>query len=284
MRQSCSSRVVVLSALLASGCALPWAAPGEESIDEIAISLATNNALTANALTANALFPGALAASTLTANPLTIDGLTDAARAAIQDPSPGGDLSRKLLKYTVGCAFGAKQSFTFSWTDSLGMAHDESYPGSLGIEPSWAGAPLGPVGQRMVSACLASRINYYGIPVAISARSVTAPLDELGSEELAAYPHIEGAFWGNVFTSTPYLNACYDSANVANSRAHLRDCAAGHPNANGTVSSCGMIRLVGDCKAVCPAIDGEGRYWQSCFDGPDASGAATDYVITIALP
>lgn len=280
MRHSCSACVVVLSALLASGCAIE----AEEPIDDAALSLATHNALTANALTANALFPGALSAAALSTAPLAFDGLTEGARAALQDPGPGGDLSRKLLKYAAGCALDAEQSFDFSWTDALGVVHDESYPGSLGIEPSWAKAPLGPVGQRMISACLGARINYYGIQVAISARSATAPLDVLGDDELAAYPHIEGAFWGNLFAPKPYLNACYDAADVANSRAHLRDCAAGHPNADGTVSSCGMIKRVGECKAVCPAADGEGRYWRSCFDGPDARGPATDYVVTIALP
>jgi hypothetical protein len=272
---------VVLSALLASGCALEAA---EEPISEADLSLATANALTANALTANALFPGALTAGALSASPLDFAKLSDDARAALQDPGPGGELSRKLLKYAAGCALGAEQSFDFWWTDSLGVVHDERYPGSLGIEPSWAKTPLGAVGQRMISACLGARINYYGIQVAISARSATAPLDVLGSDEVAAFPHIEGAFWGNLFSATPYLNACYVGANVANSHAHLRDCAAGHVNADGTVSSCGMIQRVGECKTVCPVADGEGRYWHSCFDGPGATGPATDFVVTIALP
>lgn len=281
MRPSCPSLIALLSAVLASGCALP---AGEEPIDDTALALSTSNALTANALTANALFPGALAASDLASRPLDAGAMTAEARAAIQDPGTAGDVSRKLLRYAVGCAFGASQVFVFTWTDAQGTAHVERYPGALGIEPAWAGAPLGPVGQRMISACLASRTNYYGTMVGISARSATHPLSTIDDDELAAYPHLEGAFWGNVFTTTPFLNACFDAANVASSRAHLRECAAGHANPDGTVSGCGIIRLAGDCAAVCAPVDGAGRYYPSCLDGPRASGPATSHVITIALP
>lgn len=275
-----SALIAFVTSAFVSGCALD----ASEHISEADGALSTSNALTANALTVNALFPTALAPNALADSALRLDDMTEGARAAIQDPSPAGDLSRKLLRYSVGCALDASQAFVFSWTDGQGVTHDERYPGALGVQTSWAAAPLSPAGQRIVSACLAARTNYYGIMVPISARSPVEPLRTIDDDELAAFPHVEGAFWGNVFAETPFLNACFDAANVASSRAHLRECAAGHANGDGTVSPCGIIRLTGDCAAVCAPIDPAGGYYGSCLDGPNASGPATPHVITIALP
>ena len=60
--------------------------------------------------------------------------------------------------------------------------------------------------------------------------------------------------------------------------------ATHHVNADGTISGCGIVRMAGDCAAVCPQFDAAGGHYRACFDGPDASGPATDQVITIALP
>jgi hypothetical protein len=269
--------------LLVIGCTIE--APPDERLAATEEALATTNALTANALTANALYPNALTASALLAGALAPDALTPEALAAIQDPGPGGTLSRLLLKYTVGCALDPSGAFAFSWTDGDGLTHHESYPGMLGIAPAWATGPLDLVGQRMVSACIAARVNYYGTQVILSVRSSTDPLKvAAGSPELTDYPAIEGAFWGNLFTSTPWLNACYDAADVANSRQYKRECATGHLNTDGSTSPCGMIKLLGDCQSYCPKINGAGQYYQSCTDQPGVSTTTTGYVITTALP
>jgi hypothetical protein len=268
-----------------AGCAveaLPAVDPDGTAVAEEELS--TDNALSANALNANALYANALSANALNANALNANALSSASLAAIQDPGSAGALSRQLLKYTVSCALGSSQSFTFSWTDSGNVVHTENYPGSLGIEPSWATQPLGDAGKQMVSACLISRVNYYGVQVIISARSMTSPLTTVGSSELQAYQHIEGAFWGNLFSPTPYAFSCYNESNVSISRGGMRDCATGHVNTDGTVSSCGIINRVGGCQSVCPKIDGAGQYYQSCVAQPGVSDTSTGYVITTALP
>ena len=59
--------------------------------------------------------------------------------------------------------------------------------------------------------------------------------------ELVDYPDVEGAFWGNLFAAQPYINACYNSATVDNSRAYQRDCAAGHLISGSQIVECGVI-------------------------------------------
>jgi hypothetical protein len=253
--------------LLAALAALPGCTTEleeDEPLNSLASSLVADNALTANALTANAL----------TANAL----------AAIQDPNPGGELARDLLRYTVGCALSASQSFTFSWTDALGALHKETYPGLLGLASGWASGPLDKTGQQMVSACLAARTNWYGVSVTISVRSVEEPLRTMvRSSELAAYPNIEGAFWGNLFAPTPALYTCYNEQTAEYSRSLQRDCAAGHVDSQGGVETCGSITIVGRCQDACKAFATGGQFYPECTSNKMGAGY-TRLVITTALP
>lgn len=253
---------------------------GDEPLGEAEGALAGENALTLNALTLNALTLNALHLSALNLNALSPQSLS-----ALQNAGSLGTLARSFVRYAASCALRPDQAFTFSWTDSNGASHNESYAGALGIYPEWATGPLKDAGQRMVSACVASRVNYYQTPVAISIRSLQAPLKtSAGSAELTTYNKVEGAFWGNLFDSTPFINACYNSATVANSRAHLRDCAVGHLVSGGGVEECGIIHIAGSCSQLCQALNGAGQYYPSCIERPGESGSSTKLVITVGLP
>ena len=92
------------------------------------------------------------------------------------------------------------------------------------------------------------------------------------------------AFAGNLFLPTPYANSCYNEPNASIANADKRDCATGHHNADGTVSSCGIIKSLGKCKNVCSKINGAGQYYPSCVDKPGFPKSTTEYVITTALP
>lgn len=238
-----------------------------------------------NALTANALNLNALNLNALNLNALNLNALSSGNLAAIRDPSATGALAREALRYLVGCALGGSQSFAFDWTDSSGAVHHESYPGQLGVATGWATAPLGLDAQRMVSACMAARVNYYQVPVVISARSLTEPLKTLtNDQELQDYPDVEGAFWGNLFAGQPFINACYNTATVSNSRAWKRDCAAGHPTSGGQIQECGMIRIVGSCSSVCQTLNGAGQYYPSCVERPGIATTTIKLVVTTGLP
>jgi hypothetical protein len=215
-------------------------------------------------------------------NGLNFNGLSAPSRGSLQDPGDLGELSRMVLRYMVNCALNSSQSFEFSWTDRDGVVHNELYQGNIGLAPEWSTAPLDDFGQEMVSACLASRVNRYGMQVIISMRSHHDPLRmHARDEELSAYPFSEGAFWGNLFSSTPYVRACYTDENVAYSRAAQRDCAAGRVGAEGRLEPCGIIEIVGSCGDICRKFSSSMQLYRDCID---PVYGRTDTVITTALP
>ena len=281
-------RLALVSFVLLAGCARPQA--GESEIaDSEAQALAIDNGLMPNGLMPNGLMPNGLMPNALSPNALASSALSPSARKAIEDPGLAGELSRMLLRYTVSCALSPNQAFVFSWVDSEGVVHDESYPGQLGIAPEWAAAPLGLSGQELVSACLAARTNWRGVQVIISMRFYDGLLPVMeDSVESISYPYLEGAFWGNLFAPEPYLRACYMEGNSEHSRAAERDCACGHIDADGAVVQCGIIDIVGPCSDYCagPSLVANlfgalGQYYPAC---DDPTHGRTSAVITTALP
>ncbi len=265
-----------------------------EPVGEVAAALENGNALNANALNANALNANALNANALNANALNANALSPAAIHALQIPDAVGDLSRQLMKYVVSCALEPGQSFSFSWTDSSGAPHDETYPGLLGLAPSWSAAPLNVTGQQWVSACLASRVNWYGVSVVLSSRGSNPAINSEGLNETVRYLPEEGAFWGNLFTATPAVFACNNSLGKGYARAHLRVCAAGRPDADGDgeVEECGILHIVGSCATYCQPLDLLGLYHPLCVSNLGGNGllgpllsnsTATTTAITVFL-
>ncbi|WP_437608744.1 hypothetical protein WMF20_48300 [Sorangium sp. So ce834] len=220
----------------------------------------------------------------MSSNALSPGALSPAALSAIQDPGAAGDLSRQLLSYVVGCALTPAQSFSFSWTDGTGTVRHEVYWGLIGLVPSWIGKPLGHVDQQWISACLASRTNWYGVSVTISSRAGHWAIDKTDTPELSSYTRMEGAFWGNLFASTPYLNACYNAANRDHARSLARECAAGHLDAGGAAQPCGMISIRGTCDSYCQQLNTRGMYYPSCVNHLTGSPESTTRVITVFLP
>ncbi|KYG08649.1 hypothetical protein BE21_22500 [Sorangium cellulosum] len=242
------------------------------------------NALNPNALNPNALNPNALNPNALSLNALSPGALSPAALSAIQDPGAAGDLSRQLLSYVVGCALTPAQSFRFSWTDGAGTVRHEVYWGLIGLVPSWIDKPLGQIDQQWISACLASRTNWYGVSVTISSRASHPAIDKTDTPELALYTRMEGAFWGNLFAPSPYLNACYNAANRDHARSLARECAAGHIDGSGVVQECGTIRILGSCDSYCQQLNQRGMYYPSCVNNLTGSPDSTTRVITVFLP
>ncbi|WP_437670102.1 hypothetical protein [Sorangium sp. So ce131] len=237
----------------------------------------------------NALTQTALTPLTLSQQALTPGTLPSSARAAIQNPGTDGTLSRELLKYVVGCALRSDQSFSFSWTDSSGVVHTETYAGHLGMADWWAYGPLADsFYQRWISACLAARTNFYGVSVNLSLRGSQTSLAS-SSTERSSYPTREGAFWGNLFSSTPFLRSCHSPPGVTRARSLQRDCAAGHlatdPATGATVTqACGPIALAGSCDTLCATVASDGSY-SKCLENPAISSSArTEVVITSFLP
>jgi hypothetical protein len=151
----------------------------------------------------------------------------------------------ELLNYTVSCALRSDQSVTLQVSGQPVVLN-----GSLGLTPNWARQRIAAGDQETVSACLAARLNFFGVHVEISIRGNA--LDQPSAEEVADYSMQEGAFWGNIFKDDePELFACTNKANLANSYETLRFCSNGFPVADGSTISCGPLRNVGSCDNWC---------------------------------
>lgn len=266
---------IVLATNALAGCSQTHATEEGLSIEGES-ALEGENSLIMNAIDFNGLLTNAI-----DFNGIDPALLSTALLAAIRDPGQYGENSRLLYKYLIGCALDSSQSASFSWTDSSSVVHNEVYWGSIGLAPHWRLTLITNYTRRTLSACLAARANFYGTPVMISLRGPQSAIQNTSTEEKAAYPMEEGAFWGDVFADPPQLYACHKSANIANSRSHLRECAAGHVVDGGPPTECAYISILGDCDTLCATLNSTGLYRPSCNDG---IGGTTTNVITTFLP
>jgi hypothetical protein len=267
------------AALVLAGC---LGAPGSQEDPEGEIGVAPGELLTANALNVNALNVNALNVNALNVNALNVNALSPTNLVAFQAPSTSGDLARQLLKYTVSCALDATQSFNLTWTDALSVVHNDTYWGHLAMAPGWATKPLSSSEEEWVSACLISRVNWYGVSVSLSARGATGGLNVTEPAELGAYIREEGAFWGNLFAASPYAYSCNNALNDSFSRSRQRDCAAGHLT-DTTVVDCGMILRLGSCDSNCIPLTNTGAYHPGCRDGTGSGAKISTAVVTVFL-
>ena len=226
-------------ALLVSGCG---ADPGGgEDLGSAELAALTANSLTADALTSSASF-----AALMTGHALTADGLMhDPALAAeLEEPT-----ARLFLKYVVGCALPPEESFDIVVDGAL-----YTYAGRSGLAPEWGnpGGSCDATCQAWVSGCVLARVNHLGVTVPISIRG-EHPALALSPGEAAAYPHIEAAYYGNVFSTTQERHACLPPGHTTDERvcgASTEDC---------------VIDIVGSCERACGAPGASGDY-TDCHD------------------
>jgi hypothetical protein len=227
--------------------------------------LTSENGLTSNALTSNALTSNALTSNALTSNALTSNALTSNALVmnALRNQNATGATARMLFRYLVSCALPAGKSVTYTWTDVDGIKRTETNPGGLGIAPGWETSTPSQADKEYVSACLAARVNSKGtaVPLSLRAKNVAALTATAG--ERSQFTYAEGAFWGNLFGSNPYIYSCTRSAlNTGSSTC--------------TSAGCGLITPVGRC------YNSDSAYKdQACFDrggGSDWVAGCTNYM------
>jgi hypothetical protein len=223
----------------------------------------SSNALSSNALSSNALSSNALSSNALSSNALSSNALV---MTALRNQTASGDLARRFFRYLISCALPASRSVTYTWTDSSGQTRTEVNPGGLGVAPSWEYNAATTTDKELVSGCLAARVNSLGlaVPLSIRARNVTALA--VSSTERSTYSFAEGAFWGNIFTSSPYMYSCTRS-NHNPSSATSQYLSKGRTC---TSAGCGLITAVGTCFSS--SIAGHG---QACYD---RGGTSYDWV------
>lgn len=218
--------------------------------------LAADNGLTTNGIGSNGLCANGLGTKAL----LGANGnLADPAFAAWFNADPA--LADMLMRYLVSCIAPAHR--TISWTNpSTKVVYD--WPGGMGLAPGWAGgsAPT-EAEQQVATACLAARVNKYGVHVPIAIEGYDANGTKLAVEpgELATYSLGEGCFFGNVFRDEG-VYVGLDHGAWWNGQSSARACAF-DVTATGTSTACPPLVQVDYCWSKCVRAP-DGMNYSSC--------------------
>ncbi|RZI43553.1 hypothetical protein EGT07_07175 [Herbaspirillum sp. HC18] len=153
---------------------------------------------------------------------------------------------RTQLKYLVNCALAPDDTVI---ADVDGRRY--TFHGGMELAPAWATQPLSTQEQRLVSACILARTNYFGVPVQLSIRSDAGDVPASLStdiDERRDYPFFEGGFFGNIFLEQPEAYVCTDdngADRVPHLRSLLRVCSLPMTSQQ-SISRCGFT-IAGDC-------------------------------------
>jgi hypothetical protein len=236
-------------------------APGAEP-EGLTMNGLTMNGLTMNGLTMNGLTMNGLTMNGLTMNGLTTNGLT-AAKLAQNSALLGalnGDVNARLaFTYIISCALPKGTDVVFP---VLAGVANYTFSGELGVAPDWSSPTgvCGPYCQRMISACVLSRVNALGQHVSISLRGHDAEL-AVTTTERAAYTHREATYFGNIFTTPQRLYACRTAGD--DQTLIGRVCGQG-----ADVGAC-AVTVLGDCHGVCAQSDATNGWSGTCTTPTD---------------
>ncbi|HEY4178975.1 MAG TPA: hypothetical protein VGM90_19145 [Kofleriaceae bacterium] len=192
----------------------------------------------------------------------------DAASPLLDTPE-----DRELFSFIVSCAIPSGVTLT---AHNPNTNEDFTFFGEVGLAPAWQDRGLNPSERRWVTACLLARVNNNDVSVQISMRG---PHDELTADatEKATYSLEEGAFFGDVFTTTTgdiQAYACRGRGQAAGEPTSGaladRDCTEPDP-ANPGKTLCGMF-YAGDCadfappanKYACRSQDADDGFYVDC--------------------
>ena len=181
---------------LSSACAADIGDSMDPELEQAEVM--TLNAMTLNAMTLNALSANFEASQAMVDHPLDTESFSGAVPELKNQLSDA--LTQEFMHYLVGCALKPGQYVKYE--DQLfGGAYDNKWEGELGLCPDWHYGPADQTCQEVVSACLLSRVNAFGVSVDLSLRGHDAngspiPVD---AAEVAALPWREGAFYGDIF-------------------------------------------------------------------------------------
>lgn len=217
-------------------------------------SVTEQNAEIHNRLAGNRLAGNRLAGNRLAGNRLAGNALSNTSFEALEETDGILDTAdgREVYYYIVSCALPDTITIEADITDPnledtppdspwtcSAAAHHCSFPGNIGLTPSWMHRKLDEKGEGWISACLFARVNRHGITKDISMRGRKDGL-AITDFEKQMFTVQEGAFFGNLFDDPESdedeidWNACSGSG-IADASMSERDCAV--ENLNGYVEN-----------------------------------------------
>lgn len=247
---------VCLAAALAGGCLLPTDET-DEALSETDSAVTVSNRLAVNRLAVNRLAVNRLAVNRLAVNSLEAQELMSTLEG------------RDVMSYIVGCAIPTGQSLTLADKDGV----QYTLPGWIGLAPAWATRAPTVTERRWVTACLLARTNVNGVPVNISMRNDSNLALITSAAERTQYSQVEGAFYGDLFATTPVWYAC-SNRTWTQLVGTFRACAL---SANGITTDCGFT-YTGSCNKSTTCTD-----TTAPFGACKGLGVTYNEVITINL-
>jgi hypothetical protein len=229
----------------------------EENVSSAKLAVCSDNGVAPNGITTNGITTNGITTNGITTNGITTNGITTDVITALN----GSDLAQKFFTYLVSCALPAGQNITLTINTVA-----TTFYGGLGLAPQW-GVEQGSCDtacQKLVSACMLARVNFYGDHVPLSVRGNFGPLATTSTER-TAFPKREAAYWGNIFTAPQLMYACKEY----NSTLITRSCGPGITNS--------IMTVRGDCTEFCDAADPTHGYFANCKD----SGNITYPTVTV---
>lgn len=268
-----SALVVVLSA----ACADRQGDPKSDDRGEPIAGGFTPDRIGSNRIASNRIASNRIGANRIASNRLTEAALVNGAmqvNAATSSELLSTDDGRQVFSLIVECALPENAS-VHATIDS----NDFEFDGAIGLAPQWLVAPLDPIAQRWVSACMFSQVSGVEVAVPISLRG---PRPQLAADrdERAAFTGEEGAFFGNAFGPLDrpiQWFACRGRDAVAGAIGD-RVCAQPDPSSPG-LTQCGFT-YTGDCgnfaqDTACDAFV-PGSFYVGCHTEPRGSRDASD--------
>jgi hypothetical protein len=244
------------AALSLTACAIPDGLE-EENVGSVQHAKKAWNGLTANGLTANGL-----TANGLTANGLPLAALTTSAvslNSTAMAELASSQYSRDVFSYIVSCALPATSAVNLTLNSTA-----YSFPGEIGLAPSWETGACNASCKSWVSACILARLNYTGGNVHVSLRGDISALATTGDERNDfSYP--EATYYGDLFASAPVRYAC----TIGGSTLIERVCGAGSSLLSPAYTGC-IVNVLGDCAAGtsprCVGPDSGDGSFSACAD------------------
>lgn len=183
-----------------------------------------------------------------------------------------------LWKYTARCALPEGQELE---APDAATGKPMKFPGFFGVAPEWRDGTCDRVCQEKVSSCLVALTNRTGKHVLVSILSGDRSMGEkfLPDDNELAFPHQEGAFFGNVFSNEAY--AC-QGRDVVKAPQVKRFCAISPATCSGLSRFVDVGRCQDACQMSCSRLsDGSERCVAvSC---QDPKGARWSHPLTIYM-
>src|ERR1044071_1595203 len=217
-----SMKQLMVLALLAAGCT-DARDPSATTVDD----LSTENGISFNGKSLNGM----------SFNGMSFNGLDLGLGTTSFASWFNADSARNTIEmqYVVKCA--KSSGTTVTWTNpQTGATY--SWPGLLGLAPTWTNRAMTTTEQQLITACLLAHGNKYGVHVAIAVEGKTASGSVLpqGTGELTTFSVKEAAFFGNTVTGDGMF-VCLDHATWDASRSSARACGY-DTHASGASTAC----------------------------------------------